>query len=223
MLRIRCSVGLLAVVAGVFWSGTAHAQPAPGLIPLVRFEAVQQELGLEGEALAEVNGIFSSSLAEMRAEMTKAGIPTDGGFNQLGREEQLAATKKMIEFRRKVDEKYEPQLKDALTTVQFERLQQIRWQFDGVLALIRDPELIKSLDLTKEQQAKIVAVDRECREKVRGLGAGQAGNPELQAKREELRKDRDGKVFELLNKDQQDKYTKLMGKPFDLTQLDPSR
>jgi DNA topoisomerase IA len=41
----------------------------------------------------------------------------------------------------------------------------------------------------------------------------------MAAKREELVKEREAKAAEVLSKEQQEKYTKLKGKPFDVSQL----
>jgi len=131
---------------------------------------------------------------------------------------------------KKLNEKFVPQLKESLSGEQFERLQQIGWQAAGSQALA-GPELVKALELSKEQQEKIAAINQDYGAKQRemgpfgrgGRGAGD-GPPDFQAMRtkmQELMKERDTKATEVLSKEQTEKYTKLKGKPFDLAQLMP--
>jgi hypothetical protein len=175
---------------------------------------------------------------EMMAESEKAGL-TFGGpqqFEGLSPEERETKMREMNEKRQavmmKLNEKFMPKLKDALTEPQFERVQQIALQAGGSQALNR-PDVAKTLDLTKEQQEKIAGINKEFMEKQnelrpggrggRGGGAGAGGPPPdvqgFMAKMQELTKERDGKATDVLNKDQQEKYEKLKGKPFDVAQL----
>ena len=50
-------------------------------------------------------------------------------------------------------------------------------------------------------------------------GGGGGGGPEAFAKMQELNKERDAKVNEVLTKAQQDQFAMLKGKEFDVTQL----
>jgi ubiquitin len=124
-----------------------------------------------------------------------------------------------------------PQLKEALTAPQLERVQQIALQAARSHALTR-PDVAKTLDLTKEQQEKIAGINQEFTQKQaqaglrggrRGGGQGADGPPPdfqaMMAKMEELTKERDSKATEVLSKEQQEKYEKLKGKPFDVAQL----
>ena len=134
---------------------------------------------------------------------------------------------KMNEVRKGIQAKYQPKLKEALTAEQLQRAQQIAWQAAGSAALA-DEELTKQLAVTKEQQDKIAAINKEFGDKQRELfaagfgggggGAGGAGG-DVRAKMTELNKERDAKTNEVLSKEQQEKFTTLKGKPFDLSQL----
>ena len=121
-----------------------------------------------------------------------------------------------FEKRKELSEKFALQLKVALTTAQFERLRQIEWQIGGgAQALLQDdPDLVKLLDITKEQQEEFLAISREFVDKVHEFGRLKRPLQELQAKSDELLKDRDRKLIDVLTKDQQERYTKLKGKPF---------
>src|SRR5262249_15421677 len=158
---------------------------------------------------------------EMMEEMEKAGFGF-GAFGQLGDltpEEREAKMREMNEKRTavmtKLNDKFIPQLKETLSGKQFERVQQINWQAAGSQALT-GPELVKTLELTKEQQEKIGDINREFSARQRELfgfggGAGGAGGgpPDFQAMRskmEALTKERDEKANEVLSQDQQEKY-----------------
>ena len=93
------------------------------------------------------------------------------------------------------------------------------------------PELVKALDLSKEQQDKIAAINQEYSAKQRemrpfGRRGGDGGAPPdfaaIREKMQELTTERDTKATEVLGKAQQEKYTKLKGKPFDLALLRPT-
>jgi hypothetical protein len=208
-----------------------------GPMMLVQNPAVQKEIGLEGEAVERVQKIAGAYRDEMMAESEKAGI-TFGGpqqFEGLSPEERETKMREMNEKRQammtKLNEKFMPQLKESLTAPQFERVQQISLQAAGSQALTR-PDVAKTLDLTKEQQEKIAGINQEFMQKQAGLRGGRRGGglgaegppPDFEAmmaKRQELTKERDSQATEVLSKEQQEKYEKLKGKPFDVAQLMP--
>jgi hypothetical protein len=215
-----------------------------GPLMLAGISAVQKEIGLEEDGLTKVQKILDSFREEMMAEWEKAGLGR-GGFGQfadLTPEERESKMREMSEKRTalmtKMNEKFVPQLKETISATQFERLQQIAWQAAGSLALA-GPELGKSLDLTKDQLKKIEDINKDYTDKQTELrrnafggggsgggGAGPGGGgptafQEMFTKVQELNKERDGKAIEALSKEQQEKYTKLKGKPFDLAQLRP--
>jgi hypothetical protein len=259
MIRRQRVFGLIVVIAGVLVAGAAQAQPGgggrgrggfggPGMGPpgmggpimLVQNPAVQKEIGLEGEAVDKVQKIAGEYRDEMMAESERAGI-TFGGpqqFEGLSPEERETKMREMNEKRQammtKLNEKFMPQLKEALTAPQFERVQQIALQAGGSQALTR-PDVVKSLEITKEQQQKISAINQEFMKKQNELrpggrggrgggGGGGSGGPPpdfqgMMAKMQELTKERDSKAIEILSKDQQEKFEKMKGKPFDVAQL----
>jgi len=190
---------------------------------------VQKELGLEGDAAEKVQKIAGAFRQEMQTAVEDAGIGFGAfaNFQNLSQEEREAKMREMGEKRtalmQKLNEKFVPQLKETLSTQQFARLQEIQAQISGSQGLT-SPEMVKALDVTKEQQEKINAINQDFNRKQRELfnpGAG-GGAPDFQAmaaKREELVKERESKAAEVLSKDQQEKYSKLKGKPFDASQL----
>jgi hypothetical protein len=241
MLRQHWIVGLVLIVTAAMVQSTASAQPGGGrgfgfggpggggLIGLAGAPAVQKELGLAGDAAEKVQKLAGAFRQEMQTAVEEAGIgfAAFGELQNLSQEERETRLREMNEKRagvmKKLNDKFMPQLKEALTAQQIERLQEISVQVNGSQGLT-SPEMVKSLDLSKEQQEKINAVNQEAGRKMRELftAGGGGGAPDFQAmaaKREELVKERETKAAEVLNKDQQEKYAKLKGKPFDVSQL----
>jgi hypothetical protein len=208
-----------------------------GVMMLAGNPVVQKEIGLEGEAAAKVQKLVTSFREEMQSAMEEAGLgfgggpggggPGGGGPGQ-GQGPSPEEREKRAGITKKLNDKFMPQLKETLSAPQAERLQQINWQIAGSGALA-GPELGKSLELTQEQQDKIKGINQDYMQKQnelrRGAGGGGGrgvGAPDFQAvftKVQELNKERDSKAIEVLSKDQQEKYTKLLGKSFDVAQL----
>ncbi len=254
MLRQLQIAGLLTVAVSLCL-GTARAQErgggfrrggfgmglmgGPGMggpLMLAGNPAVQKDLGLEEDGAAKVQKIVESYREEMMAQMEKEGLGFGGPgqFADLKPEERETKMRETMEKRtavmKKLNEKFVPQLKESLSGEQFGRLQQIGWQAAGSQALA-GPELVKALELSKEQQEKIAAINQDYAAKQReispfGRGGPGAGGPPpdfeaLRAKMQELTKERDTKATDVLSKEQQEKYAKLKGRPFDLAQLMP--
>lgn len=210
---------------GGFGGGGFGGGRTSGVISLATNEVVQKELG--------VSDVIKDSLKEIsdsyREEITKA--MGDGGgfanFRDMSDEERQKAMEKMAETRRTVTNKYLPELKDALTAEQFKRLREIYVQSlrDQVYS---DAEVAKALGLKKDQQDKIAEIGKDYSAKMREAfqpgGGGGGDRPDFQAMRtkmEEMGKDRDAKLNDVLTKDQQATLKELKGKEFDLAQLQP--
>lgn len=235
--RLSC---FIVIVVAIVWTANAQAQPGGGrrgggfgmggpgqggVVGLVGLPPVQKEIGLEGAAAEKVGKLVSDFQESVRDEAEKAGVGP-GSFQEiqsLPAEERETKMREMREkmggITRKLNDKFLPQVKAALTPAQYERVQQIGWQTAGSRAFA-ERELSQALEVTKEQQEKIVALNQEFEKKMaeeRAQGAG--GNFQAMfAKMREMNKARDQKAVEVLSKEQQEKYHKLMGKPFDLMQ-----
>lgn len=197
-----------------------------GVLSLITNEAVQKELAVDSDTTAKLKKVADDARAEASAG---GGQNNREAFQGLSDEERRAKfaelQKKAAEDRAKIVAKYQPQLKEILTETQYTRLQQIYWQ-SNLSAALADAEVVKALDLKPEQSEKIVAVGKEYDEKQRGMfgggrgGAGGAGGfQEAMAKIQELNKERETKVTDVLTAEQKEKFTTLKGKPFDVAQL----
>ncbi len=122
-----------------------------------------------------------------------------------------------------VQAKIDPELKKLLTPEQFTRLRQINWQNEGVAALY-DPAIEAALEITSDQQKQLSDLNYENQRKHTRLLNPRDGEPrlsaeEIQKKGAELNAERDRRINEILTKAQQEKFTELKGKPFELDLL----
>ena len=225
--------GILAVLLAVVCVNSAQSQEGRGrgfsgfgggssMASLLGNEAVQKELGLEGAALEKAKALRDEYRAEVQKAMPEGSFQ---GLRDLPRDQQAA---KLTEFRQKTTEAsakaaaaVNPKIKEALSAQQYERLQQIQWQAAGIAAL-SDAELVKALDISKEQSEKIAALEKENSDKQRELFRG-GFNEEAREKMTALIKERDAKVNEVLTAAQRDKFAQLKGKEFDLASLRSAR
>jgi hypothetical protein len=184
-----------------------------GIVVLAGAEPVQKDLGVDAEAKDKLSAIRSDYLAELSER--------GGGERPSTDEERQKMFAKMSEINRSLNEKYTPKIKEVLKEEQYKRLKQINWQVGGSSSF-SDPELVKELDLSNEQQQKIVDVNREFGQKQREL-FGDGNFAEAMSKMRELSRERDKKAEEVLSKEQQEKFKELKGKPFDVSSLQGGR
>lgn len=217
---------------GGFGGGGRGMFGGGGVLGLAQMEPVQKELGIEKDSpeAAEIKKLSDAMTDERMAEMRKLTGGDQGAFQSLSQEERDKMMTKFGEINNKLTAKYGPDLKKLLKAEQYTRLQQINWQQAGTAAYA-DAEVVKALELSKEQQAKLGAVNTEFGTKQRELfqsafaggggGAGGGNFEEMQKKVAEMTTERDNKAKEILSKDQQEKFATLIGKPFDLASLRP--
>jgi Spy/CpxP family protein refolding chaperone len=210
------------VFTGLFLADGAMAQQGRrgggmlgrgNMIGLLGNEAVQKELGIGESEKEKLTSIGQAYGEDIREQFSGAG-----DFQNATPEERQKMMAKFQETNQKLMAKYVPQIKEALKPEQFTRVQQISWQAGGSAAF-SDPELAKTLDISKEQQEKIAALNQEYAQKQGALFTGGGGGQEAFAKLRELSQERDQKATEILTKEQKEKFEQLKGKPFDLAQL----
>lgn len=185
------------------------------VLSLIGNEAVVKELALSDEVAGKLKTVSDESRAELRKAF---------GDSPLGRDasdaERAERRKKTEETSKAVREKYLPKVKEILTPAQYERVQQIAWQASGVGAYA-DPEVVKALALTQEQQDKIAAINKAAGEKTRALFTGGAGGEGNREKMQEINKTRETEIAAVLTAEQSAKWTTLKGKEFDTAKLRP--
>lgn len=197
-----------------------------GVLGLLNNEDVQKELNLDDATIASVKQILDAAGEEARTERGAGG--GFAGLRDLPEAERRSKMQELqvkgAEIQAKITAKYQPQIKEALTPAQFERAQQIYWQSNTAQAF-SDSDLIKALEVTRDQQDKIAAVGKEYTEKQRGLfgGGRPVGVEGAREKMAELNKERDTRVVDVLTADQKTKFASLKGQEFDVSKLRGAR
>jgi hypothetical protein len=160
---------------------------------LLRQKSVQEELKL------------SPDLVKKIMEFTKK--EHEAFKNALAQGEKEREQK--LEELDKANQKF---LDDNLTAAQRKRLEQIHLHVTGLRQMMR-PEIIKTLELTADQQEKVKAMQKEAAKEFEGVL--EIKNREARhEKLAKLRADIDKKVEALLTDKQKEKARELIGEPF---------
>jgi hypothetical protein len=214
--------GCAALIAGLVLTTSLSAQGRRGggfgtqtsPLMLVASESVQKEIGITDEQKAKLTALREEFQKGMATARTDAGLPEGAGGFQNATEEQRT---KFAEGMKKLTDSFTPKLKETLKPEQLERVQQIAYQAAGPNAYT-NPDVVKALDITKEQQEKIATINKDYQEKMAALFAGGAGGGSREAFAK-LRDEQSADVAKVLTKEQADKWTALKGKAFDTTTL----
>lgn len=186
--------------------------------------AVQKDLGVNEDQTKKLTALGEEYSAE-RAKLFAEVSANAGDLQSLSEGERFAKLgAAMAESTKKLNDKFAPKLKEILEPKQQDRLKQIGWQAAGTAAY-SDPEVVKALGISKEQEEKFAAIVKERDEKAaaaRASGQGGGGGNRLE-RFQQMREEQEKKYNEVLSKEQQDKFTELKGKPFDVAQLGGGR
>lgn len=208
-----------------------------GPMQLLGNSAVQKELDLSTEQVAEVNKLTEAYRAEQR---DAGGRPDFSRLRDLSDEERREAfeemRKKREEAQKKLDAKYDPKIAELLDPPQADRLDQVVLQLKGVEALTEEATA-QALGLSKAQQEKIAAINNDYEAKRRelfsGFGrrgrrgddeerggrGGRGGGFEAFAQMRELGEKRDTDVMAVLTADQKKTWEEMKGEEFDRREL----
>ena len=212
-LAVAASLLFASATAPAVWAqavteAKAEAKPAPPLpdpsLLLIRDDAVRKELNCTAEqqrALDKLLAAHNRLLIAIR----------DVGPNGADESARPAITAIRSELKKLLDDK------------QKQRLQGIVLQVQGYDALLR-PDVARHLKLTTEQQERLTAIGAEVRTKVEELSKARASRPseEIQADLAKIQSDRHEQIVAELDDKQEAAYGKLLGQPFDLSQVKPS-
>ncbi len=204
-----------------------------GATALAGLEPVQRELALDPSVASKVNKVLDQLAEDSNLEWESSGLSDDHMQLRMLEGKEFAAKRREISEKTaavsaKLEEKFRPRLKAALSSAQYQRFQQIIWQWDGSRSLVDDPELVAALKITTEQKKAISDLNQDIRERQAEIQrkvfeAGGANGPsreelqDLVAKMQEIDKARDKKAAGLLSDKQQDEYTKLKGATYDFS------
>ena len=212
-LAVAASLLFASATAPAVWAqavteAKAEAKPAPPLpdpsLLLIRDDAVRKELNCTAEqqrALDKLLAAHNRLLIAIR----------DVGPNGADESARPAITAIRSELKKLLDDK------------QKQRLQGIVLQVQGYDALLR-PDVARHLKLTPEQLERLTAIGGEARTKVEELSKARASRPaeEIQADLAKIQSDRHEQIVAELDDKQEAAYGKLLGQPFDLSQVKPS-
>ncbi len=176
-------------------------------------EAVQKEIGADEATVGKIRTV---------SQEYRDALETEAPFNpqdlqNLSDEERRTKFREFGEKRAAVAKKFEPKLMEALTAEQFKRVQEINIRAMGAFALT-NRDLAKELAVSDDQAKKIADIQAEYGQKRRDLG--REATPEA---RRTLGEDELKAAIAVLNKEQQDKFTAMRGKEFDVAQLRQGR
>ena len=166
------SVAALLLAASTVQQAQAQGRRGGGMFGLgvsplgvIAAPAVQKELGLSEDQVAKVKDIAQDYREDLQQQREGAGL---GGRPQgdVSAEEREKRTAQMAAIRKNVDDKFMPKLNEVLDKTQQTRLHEIAIQVAGPQAL-EDATVVKTLDLTKEQQDKIRKLAEDMRHKLR--------------------------------------------------------
>lgn len=198
------------------WTGHPVSQ-----VVLAGVEPVQKELGLKSEQAQKANALMLEHREAFISEFQSAGFDFQGLQNLPDDERQ----KKFAEFQSKIGEigktlhdKFSPKLAEILDASQRTRLAELDHQCSGAQAL-KSADVVKALELTKEQQEKLDALAKDFGSQITKLFGGDGDRDERTRKIQQLGTDWDAQATEVLNKDQKEKFAKLKGKPFDFSDV----
>jgi Spy/CpxP family protein refolding chaperone len=183
------------------------------LVTLAANESVQKDLGLSGDVAGKLTSLRDDYRAAVQKEYQSAGINFQDFQNITNEQRQ-----KMADIGRKLNNEFDPKVKELVSADQYKRLKQIQLQANlrnqGPSALT-DADVAAELKLTDEQKKKLDDLNAEYGRRLRG-GAGGGGGAEAFA---QLREERTTKTMEVLTADQKAKLETLKGGAFDVSHL----
>jgi hypothetical protein len=251
MMARKLVSAALVVVASVAWAGCKPAAPARvenakhRPLPQAKFkgkvlrldddalrvrllllDAVRKDLGLTDGQNAELNRWIEIAKEEGRKNEAKLReIFPPGQYRQEEAERRERERQSFLETLRSKEKDFKAKVLAMLTPSQRERLKQIQLQASTSTALER-PEIIKALDISKEQSAKIRALrDRMEAEqlaavpKLRGLDAKQRCQKMIEYMKasDKTWADAKNRFLDILTPVQRAKFEKLQGRKIVLT------
>ncbi len=212
-------------------NGVSSGYASHKLTALVQ-KPVQRELKLTEEQRKKVRSLEAKHQRDLRRLMPQnpfAAFNDPAGTMQTLQD----APAKMQQLGKEADQAID----GILTAIQGRRLQEISLQLRGGHALT-DPDVAKTLKLTKEQMEKLQEIQQEAMKEMQKIGLNAMGdairggpNPaafqktsgQAAEKMKKLWNDLGNRLQEVLTSEQKAEWTKLMGEPFKSAGLEQRR
>ena len=171
--------------------------PIPKIVSLIANERVQQELSISPPQLQA----FKDAMLQVKATF----VPR---IQELKREPDAVKQKRRAEMMGELTEEVDRVLAEALQPEQFERLQQLRFQSDGI-AVFQDANLAADLSLSQDEIDRLKSVVKDgimrisVAQRVPGQSPEEASAKAMQS------------VLEVLSDEQVEKLREKQGEAFD--------
>jgi hypothetical protein len=170
---------------------------------LLTSPTVQKDLDLVADQKAKIKEINDKTDAARREMFS--------GMGDLTPEERRAKFEETAKKMQELGEKNSKAIEGVLLPDQLKRLKGITLQRMGVMAL-GDKGVQKDLNLSDEQVAKIKTIGEDGMKKMGELFRSGLDRDEMRKKMDEMRKDSEKKVMDVLSADQKTKLEKMKGK-----------
>jgi hypothetical protein len=194
---------------GMGWMGIGLGPM--GKISLLNNEKLQQELDLSDDQKTKVAEAVGEASNAISTGMRKSFSSSPRNISP---QERADIREKLIKNNQ---DKFLKKLEKILLPKQFDRLKQIYLQRQGPMAL-SDPEVIKALNVSKEQQDKMQVLYDDLQIKLReatvvqGDGLVKFGGHNL----DKMTKELDDNLLNILTSDQRDQLEKMKGAKVDI-------
>jgi Spy/CpxP family protein refolding chaperone len=216
---VLVSLATVAICTAAWAQPGSGGPPRPGFFggmnmslsmmygPLLKSPTVQKDLGLleDQEAkIKEASDKADTAMREMRS-----------GMRDLSPEERQEKWKEMGKKMQELAEETKKTIEATLLPDQLKRLKGIALQQAGTTALL-DKAIQQDLKLSDDQIAKIKSIGDEIMKKVAELFLPGGDPQDRQSKMQELRKDGEKQVMEVLTAEQKDSLEKMKGAKLDI-------
>ena len=193
-----------------------------GMLGLLRNEQVREEIEVMPDQEDAIRKIQEN---QPRPERPDFDFRDRSEENRAKMEEWM---KKMQKERQEQEKEVRMQLEEVLLPPQFERLNEIYIQSQGLAALLTDP-VIKELEISTSQQAKLKEVQDKAREDMRtkiqeamaaaresgGEGGGRGGFEQIREVMTAYQKETEEKVLAVLDTEQKKDFEAMKGEKFE--------
>jgi len=169
--------------------------------------AVQKEIMLTQDQIDSIYEIAEDYQLDIYSEMAN---DFSESFDQSQGEWQ-----RIMELAQKLLPKYQDRLRAILQPEQVKRLEQITLQASGISAF-KNEMVIKALEITKEQQEKLSAIEASYNQKRRELRQEDVSQEERRSKTGELNKKQNEEMMQILSEDQKRKLEEIKGSEFEM-------
>ncbi|MFO1020842.1 MAG: hypothetical protein U0903_09125 [Planctomycetales bacterium] len=188
-------------------------------------EVVQKDLEVKPEQVDKLKKLGEEYRTDAESAMDPVRKEAEG-LRDLERSEREAKMadlgKKRNEIQKQLNAKFQPKLNEILEKPQQERLQQIGYQALRT-GIFENADVVAKLGITKEQQEKIAAANKDSEAKRRELFADRDGDmQERMTKMREMDESHEKALEALLTDSQKEQLAQLKGKKFDLAALRPA-